>query len=55
MSLNVPSVSEAPRRGILAKVHSTEARYALLYEVHILFHLRVSDLILSLIYLFCSS
>ena len=35
MAYNVPSVSEVPRRWILAKVHSTEARYALLYEVHI--------------------
>jgi len=52
---NGPSVSEVLLLEIWVKVRSTVARYALLYEVHILFHLRVSDLILSLIYLFCSS
>ncbi len=35
MAYNVLSVSEVPRKGIWAKVHSTVARYALLYEVRI--------------------
>ena len=35
ISDNVPSVSEVPRRGIWAKVRSTEARYALLGDVRL--------------------